>query len=114
MNAKVEQLAINFNPDIRDVFPTIQDYMQHCVHTCGVPMKVQAADMDYSPSHWSRKIAASDNDSMRLTALDIQKWMDIHKDYRPAEYFVSVTLGQTQTSELERLRQKVAELEGRG
>ena len=72
-----------------DAWPTLREYIQYCAHTCGKPMMKQAGELDLSPSHWSRKLAGSPNDTMRVTVADLELWMEKNNDIRPLIYLVS-------------------------
>jgi len=66
--------------------------------------------MDYSPSHLSRKLAQSENDSMRFSLDDLERFIDVTGDTSPILYLVEKYL--TEEDELSRLKRRVAELEG--
>lgn len=47
-----------------------------------------AAGMDISPSHLSRKLAQSPDDSMRFTLDDLERWVEVNGDLKPLFYLV--------------------------
>ena len=80
------------------------------MHKQGKPQKVIAADMDYSPSDLSRKLAQAPNDSRRLTADDVELFIEVTGDLSPVYYFVEKYLIDGD-DELDRLKKRIAYLE---
>lgn len=97
-----KQLSIDFDPDISRVYESCTEYVQHLVHTLGVPQKAIAADMDLSPSHLSRKLAQNPNDSMRLTLDDLEKFMRVTGCREPIKWLVSAFYGSASEDELKK------------
>lgn len=71
-----------------------------------------AADMDMTPSQFARKCAQLPSDTARLTLDDFEKWLSASGDLRAVFYLLEKYSGGEQ-DELDRLRARVAELEGR-
>ncbi len=104
----MKQLSIDFNPDITKVFKTCREYIGARVHQIGRPQKSIAADMDYSPSDLTRKLAQSPNDSRRFTLDDLELYIKTTGDLEPIKYLVAKHM----VSESEEILQKrIAELQ---
>jgi hypothetical protein len=84
----MEQVTLNFDAGISDAFPTLREFVAHRTHHQGRPQKAIAADLDYSPSHWSRKCAESPDDSLRMTCNDLEAFMEATGDTSPVLYLV--------------------------
>lgn len=110
-NRKV-QLTLNFEPGYTGSYATCREFIGYLVHQQGRPQKAIAADMDYSPSDLSRKLAQNPDDSRRFTLDDLERFLSTTGDMRPVYYLIEKYL-QSSESELEVLRARVAELEGR-
>lgn len=83
-----QQITLNFEGGYADAFATLREFVAHRTHHQGRPQKAVAADLDYSPSHWSRKCAQSPDDSMRMTADDIERFIETNDDISPVLYLV--------------------------
>ncbi len=59
---------------IASSYGTCREYIGALVHQQNRPQKAIAADMDYSPSDLSRKLAQSPEDSRRFTLDDLEKY----------------------------------------
>lgn len=104
------QLTLNFDAGLTDSYATCREYVASRVHQQGRPQKVIAADMDYSPSDLSRKLAQNPDDSRRFTLDDLEKFMETTKDASPVLYLVEKYLADDQ-DEIEALKAKLAKLE---
>lgn len=105
----MNQLSIDFNPDITESYSTCVEYVQHRVHNIGRQQKSIAADMDLSPSHLSRKLAQSPSDSMRLTVDDLEKYMASTGDVEPIKYLAAKYIYRGLSTDS--LKRQIAELE---
>lgn len=83
------QLSIDFNPNLTKLFGTCREYVAARVHQIQIPHKAIAADMDYSPSDLSRKLAQAPNDSRRFTLDDLERYIEVTGDLEPIKYLVS-------------------------
>lgn len=110
-NQKV-QLTLNFEGGIASSYATCREFVAARVHHQGKPQKVIAADMDYSPSDLSRKLAQNPDDSRRFTCDDLEKFINVTGDTSPVYYLVEKYLAPSD-NEIEELRRRLAELEGR-
>lgn len=108
----MNQLSIDLDPKITNSYSTCREYVQSRVHSQGIPQKSIAADMDYSPSDLSRKLAQSPNDSRRFTLDDLEKFMEVTGDLEPIKYLVSKFMARAELSEIETLRRELALLKG--
>lgn len=79
---------MNFEAGFADSYPTAREFVAYRTHQQGKPQKTVAADVDYSPSHWSRKCAQSPDDSLRMTLDDAEKFMESQDDYSLVLYWV--------------------------
>lgn len=84
----MEQVTLNFEAGYADAYPSLREFIAYRTHHQGRPQKAIAADLDYSPSHWSRKCAQSSDDSMRMTADDVERFMETNDDISPVLYLV--------------------------
>jgi len=98
----MEQVTLNFEEGCADAYPSIREFIAYRTHHQGRSQKSIAADLDYSPSHWSRKCAQSPDDSMKMTLDDAEKFMDETGDTSPILYWVEKYLAK---------RDRIAELE---
>jgi hypothetical protein len=74
------QLTLDFQPSLPERFKTLREYIAHRAMVVDKPLKVQAADMDLSPSTLSRKLNPSDSDTQRFNVDDLEDWLDSTKD----------------------------------
>lgn len=82
------QLTLNFEAGVVESYSTCREYVGSLVHSQGRPQKAVAADMDYSPSDLTRKLAQNPDDSRRFTLDDLEKFMDVTGDTKPVLYLV--------------------------
>jgi hypothetical protein len=61
------QLDLEFERGLVERFPTLMDVVRHDVEHCGMLKKQIAADMDMSPSEFSRVLADNPNDPRNFT-----------------------------------------------
>lgn len=105
----MEQITINFEAEPLEAYESVREYVQALTHQQGRPQKAIAADMDYSPSHLTRKLAQSPSDNMRFTADDLEKWVEVNGDCRPLFYLIQKhALAANSQDEIKR---QIAELE---
>ena len=105
----MRQITINFDVSPVEAYESVREYVQALTHQQGRPQKAIAADMDYSPSHLSRKLAQSPSDNMRFTLDDLENWVEVNGDCRPLYYLIQKhVLAANSTDEIER---RIAELE---
>lgn len=99
----MEQITINYDAGLTESYQTCREFIAARVHGQGKPQKAIAADMDYSPSDLSRKLAQAPGDSRRFTLDDLEKFVDTTGDTSPVLYLVEKYLTRT--------KDKIAELE---
>jgi hypothetical protein len=105
----MEQITLNYDAGLVDGYPTCREFIGYRVHNQGRAQKSIAADMDYSPSHLSRKCAQSPDDSMRFTLDDLERFIEVTGDTSPVLYLVEKYLTDNNRiaaleAELERLK----------
>jgi hypothetical protein len=61
------QLDLDFERGLVERFPTLMDVIRHDVENCGKLKKTVAADMDMSPSEFSRILADNPSDPRNFT-----------------------------------------------
>ncbi len=103
------QLTLNFNAGLVDSYGSCREYVAARVHHQGKPQKAIAADMDYSPSDLSRKLAQNPEDSRRFTLDDLERFIEVTKDASPVLYLVEKYLAST-GDEIADLEEKLARL----
>lgn len=72
MNA---QLTLSFEAGLPDRFATLRQFVAYRSMVVAKPQKVQAADMDLSPSTLSRKLSPADGDTQRFNLDDLEAWL---------------------------------------
>lgn len=103
------QLTLNFDKGLAECYGSCREYVQTRVHQQSKQVKAIAADMDYSPSTLSRKLAQSPNDSQKLTLDDLELYIQVTGDKQPVFYLVDKYLTD-QTSQIEKLEAELARL----
>jgi hypothetical protein len=88
VNQKVQQITLNFEKGLAESYGSCREYVATRVHQQGRQQKSIAADMDYSPSHLSRKLAQSPDDSMKFTLDDMEKFIQVTGDKTPVHYLI--------------------------
>lgn len=110
-----DQLTLNFEAGLAHRFDSARALIQSNVLNKGVQQKYIAADMGYSPSKLSRKLAQNDGDSSRFTLDDLETYLLVTEDRDPIYYLVEKYLvGASRDEEIKALKAKLAELEGQG
>jgi len=94
------QLTLNFEAGLIESYATCREYIAARVHQLGRPQKTIAADMDYSPSDLSRKLAQNPDDSRRFTLDDLEKYIAVTGDKKPLLYLVEKFLAEPDQAEL--------------
>lgn len=102
------QLNLTFEAGLAQAYSSCREFVAARIHQLGKPQKSVAADMDYSPSDLSRKLAQNPDDSRRFTLDDLEKYIDVTGDKKPVLYLVEKYLAETDEASL--LKQ-IAELE---
>jgi hypothetical protein len=74
------QLTLDFEPALPERFKTLREYVAHRAMVVDKPIKVQAADMDLSPSTLSRKLNPTEGDTQRFNCDDLEEWLTSTKD----------------------------------
>lgn len=69
------QLTLDFQPSLPERFPSLRSYVAHRAQMVPKVLKVQAADMDLSPSTLSRKLNPSEGDTQRMNLDDLESWL---------------------------------------
>lgn len=72
----MSQYTLNFEPSLPERFPTLRQYVAHRAVLTAKSMKVQAADMDMSPSTLTRKLNPAEGDTQRFNCDDLEQWLD--------------------------------------
>lgn len=104
-----KQMTLNFDPSIVNEFDWCREFIDDHSRKLGKQRKWLAAEMDYSPSHLSRKFSQGDGDSARFTLDDAEVYTEKTGDTEWIVYLVAKHIGDDQ-SELEKLRARVSEL----
>ena len=96
---KETQLTLNFEAGLTDLYATCREYIAARVHQIGKAQKVIAADMDYSPSDLSRKLAQNPDDSRRFTLDDLETYIEVTGDTQPIIFLVEKYLAVSKSNE---------------
>lgn len=105
-----KQLTLNFDVGLTSCFNTCREVVQCRVHQQGKPVKAIAADMDYSPSTLSRKLAQSPNDSQKLTVDDLELYIEVTGDKQPIYYLIEKFLVSSGDEQIRQLEEELARL----
>lgn len=112
----MQQMTLNYDASITDSYATCREYVASSAHRQGVAMKAIAADMDYSPSDLSRKLAQSPNDSRRFTLDDLETYMQVTGDTSAIGYLAAKYLAtpdyDAMRREIERLTEQLEKTNG--
>lgn len=106
----MQQITINFDAGVTESYHSCREYIAARVHQLGRPQKAIAADMDYSPSDLSRKLAQNPDDSRRFTLDDLEKYIVVTGDKKPVLYLVEKYLS---APDEEALLRQIEELQAR-
>lgn len=108
-----QQLTLNFEPGLVDMYGTLRAFMAHRVQVQNKPAKTIAADMDMSPSILSRKLSPSEGDTQRFNIDDLENYIQATGDTACIGYLAAKYL-DNDTARLSRMlakaEQQVAEL----
>jgi hypothetical protein len=69
------QLTLDFEPSLPERFPSLRQFVAYRAMVVAKAIKVQAADMDLSPSVLSRKLNPSEGDTQRFNVDDLEEWL---------------------------------------
>jgi len=105
------QLTLNFSAGLVTAYHSCREYVAARVHHQGKPQKAIAAEMDYSPSHLSRKLAQNPDDSMKFTLDDLETFIRVANDTSPVLYLVEKYLADSDEEKI--LLQKLAAVRAR-
>lgn len=105
------KITLNFEGGLAAGYKTCREFVAARVHQQGRPQKAIAADMDYSPSDLTRKLAQNPDDSRRFTLDDLELFMQTTGDHSPLFYLYEKYLSQA--DEEEELLRKLAEVRQR-
>lgn len=104
----MQQITINFEAGLATCYRTCREYIAARVHQIGKPQKAIAADMDYSPSDLSRKLAQAPDDSRRFTLDDLERYIEVTGDTSPVTYLAEKYL--TEAGRIAELEQQLESL----
>lgn len=95
-------------------FESLEEIVIHAFHTSEKPLKHFAAELGYSPCGLSKRLnqAPSDNEP-RLSLRDLEKFMEISRDFRPIYYLVEKFLQKDQDQtmiEFQEFKKRLPEL----
>lgn len=103
------QLTLNFQGGLVESYASCREFVAARVHQQGRPQKAIAADMDYSPSDLSRKLAQNPDDSRRFTLDDLERYIEVTRDTDPVLYLVEKYLADA-SAEIAALERRIAEI----
>ena len=82
------ELTLKLERGLAEAYQTCREFVAARVHQQHRPQKAIAADMDYSPSDLSRKLAQNPDDSRRFTLDDLERYIEVTGDTEPVLYLV--------------------------
>lgn len=100
-------MTLNFDAGLTSCFSSCRELIQARVHQQGRPVKAIAADMDYSPSTLSRKLAQSPNDSQKLTLDDLEEYMKVTSDRQPIYFLIEKYLIDESADQIKALEDEI-------
>ncbi len=106
----MQQVTINFEAGPVESYSTCREYIAALIHQQRRPQKAIAADMDYSPSDLSRKLAQSPDDSRRFTLDDLEKFIATTGEVKPVLYLVEKYLSVADPQRIADLEREIARL----
>lgn len=109
------QLTLNLEEGLVESYGTCRELVQAQTIILAAKKQVQqkhiAAEMDYSPSQLTRKLAQGESDSARFTLDDLESWIAVTGDKTPvlylAEKYLSVPDVKEIEAEIQRLQQQL-------
>lgn len=104
----MQQITLNYDAGLTEAFPSCREFVANRAHNQRTSHKAIAADMDYSPSDLTRKLAQSPNDSRRFTLDDLERFIEVTGDTSPVLYLVEKYL--TESSRIADLEAELARL----
>lgn len=107
----MQQITLNLDERLAEGYETCREFVAYRAHHQGRFLKTIAADMDLSPSHFSKKLSGGDTkDKSRFTLDDLEKFVQVTGDLQPILYLVEKYLVDDD-DEVDRLKRRIAELE---
>jgi hypothetical protein len=83
-----QQLEIDFEPGLVERFPEFLDCVKASVYGSRKQFKAIAADLNYSSSELSRKLAENPNDPVNFPAKDLAKVIEATGDLTPIYWLI--------------------------
>jgi hypothetical protein len=108
----MSQYTLNFEPSLRDRFPTLRAYVAHRSAVVAKPMKSVAADMDVAPSTLSRKLNPAEGDTQRFNLDDLEAWITSTGDAASVVEYLAAKFLDSDTARHERVMARVEMLSG--
>jgi hypothetical protein len=109
----MSQITLDFEASLIESYPTCREYVASLVHQQGRPQKAIAADMDYSPSDLTRKLAQAPEDSRRFTVDDLELFMQKTRDFRAINYLAEKYLASDTAKRIAELEAENARLKNK-
>jgi hypothetical protein len=98
----MQQLSIDFNPDVTKAYPRLIDYLAARVHQIGKQQKAIAADLDMAPSTLTQKLATPKGESGKKFNLDdLEEYLATQGDFEPIKYLIAKFIFRAKPEELE-------------
>ncbi|WP_027949848.1 phage regulatory CII family protein [Haliea salexigens] len=109
----MQQITLNYDAGLVDSYQSCREFVAYRAHHQQTSQKALAADMDYSPSDLTRKLAQSPNDSRRFTLDDLEKFIEVTGDTSPVMYLVEKYLTESnRIAELEAELNRLKRMKG--
>lgn len=103
------ELTLKLDRGLSGAYSSCREFVAARVHQQPRQQKEIAADMDYSPSDLSRKLAQNPDDTRRFTLDDLERYIAVTGDTDPVLYLAEKFLGPA-TDEIAALEKRLAEL----
>jgi hypothetical protein len=103
-------ITMEFEDSIPHRFATLREYVAHRAFLVEKPMKLQAAEMDLSPSTLSRKLNPADGDTQRMNLDDLEAWLRCTGDAAAVVGYLAAKYLDTDAHRQQRLLQNAERL----
>jgi hypothetical protein len=102
-----DQLSIDFAPGLLEQYESLMECVRATAFSCGKQAKAIAADLDMSPSEFSRRLS-DDPADLPFRVRDLEAFIESTQDTRPIQWLVLKYLADPASSSQRALRDLAA------
>lgn len=84
----LKQVEIDFAPGLTDLYPDFMDCLRASIYGSGRQFRAIAADLDFSSSELSRRLADNPNDPIYLPAKRLPDVIEATGDFTPVYWLI--------------------------